>query len=346
MTTVVEKDLNRHGALVAMESGTYGSGTPALVPATDGFHVYESPEVQIEYQHPGTRDGQAGNGAANLPPVAASGRKATVDLVHYFKGAGAAYTASVRSSVDRLLRAHGMSATLGGGAGTERIDYALIADGFAPIVAEIYNRKQRYNLRGAYVQKIVIAAESLGVPRWTFSLAGILNAPPVDAVVPAITYPGTALRNPKATAIALAFVAGGQTFASGRVRSYTLTLERELDERASQNEANGDHAGLHPGPWMAALEVLMEATAVVPGSPFVSSAAMDPYRLFEAGNGCSLSLVTGLTQYNRFGISGPNAALSAPPTEEREGSIALWNMNFGLHPSVEAGTDALQIRTD
>jgi hypothetical protein len=333
--------------LVALETGTYGSGTPTPSAATDGFLAFATPDVSTEYTDPGAREGFVGGGSAMLSNVAASGRKHAVALEHYFLGAGAAYTASVRPSIDRLMRGLGFSATLGGGAGTERIDYVPISENFTSLVARLFSRGEQFDLKGAFVNKLTITSVGLPAPKWTFELAGPSAADPVDAVVPAITlYGGNAsLKSPKATAIAFGLTAGGQTY-NPVLREWTLTIERELVDRVNENEAGGAHAGVYPSPYKIALEAKVESVALLTGAPFVSATAFNPYRIYEAASGMALAWTIGATQYNRFAISAPNAQFTAAPGQEREGPIALWNLSLALHATSDAGTDPIQIRVD
>jgi hypothetical protein len=346
MPVNLAKNLNRHGVLVAIETGTYGSGAPAPSTTTDGILAYATPEVATEYTDSGAREGNVGGGSSALSYVAASGRKRSFSLEHYFTGPGAAYSASVRSSIDRMLRLAGFSATVGGGAGTERIDYAPIAEAFSFGVFTVYARQQTYDLNGAFVNKVTISSVGLPAPKWTFDVIGRAGSPPADASVPAITNYGgsTSLKSPKATAIGFAITAGGQTY-QPVLREWTLTFEREVAERISENEAGGNHAGVYPGQYTIRLEALVEATAVVTGAPHVSTTAFDPYRLYEAASGMALAWTVGATQYNRFGFAAPNAQFTAAPREEREGPVALWGLDMMLHATTDGGTDPLTIST-
>lgn len=345
----VTKSTSKRGVLLALETGSYGSGAPALVPSTDGFKAYEHFEISPGYQFDGMRDGTPGTGSATMAPVSPSGRKGMVDLVHYFKGAGTGYTASARSTVDRILRGMGMSATLSGGVGTEKITYLpVVIDGLlTSLVGEFYTRGQKTNLKGAYVHKLVIEAKGLVVPKWTASLAGIMASEPTDAAVPAITYVGSALKNPKATNLGLALSVGGQSY-TPKLREFTITLERELAELTNENDAAGGHGGHHIGDWKAALDLLFDATAAVTGSPNVSATAFDPYRVFSNARdvGTSLLIAGGGAQYNRVKFNFPTCHLVGDLQEERDGPAALWGVSLQADPSTDDGLDNFSIETD
>lgn len=343
----IPKHLNKHAVLLAMETTSYLSGTPALAPATDGFKVYETPDPDYSYLDDGMREGMEPGGSGGLQRLAASGRKFGVDLVHYFKGAGAAYATNTRSSVDRVLRALGMSATVGGGVGTEKIDYAFLSDlSLNALVAEIYSRGQKHNGKGCYVSKIVIDAQGLVVPKWTITLNGVSSALPGDSSVPVVAYALESVKNPKAVGTLLTIVSGGQTFAAAKMRHHTLTLERVITDRGDQVDVVLQHAGFMLGEWKATLEAELEITALVPGAPYLSSSAIDPYRLFENASLCALTWQHGSVQYNRVKYSGPTAQLVERPTEDKDGPIPLWNTKWELKPSTETADDGLLITTD
>lgn len=343
----VAKNTLRHGVMVAIETTSYGSGTPALATATDGLLTYETPQPKPKWLDEGTREGISGAGTTELTPVNPSGQGSEADLIHYFKGSGAAYAASVRSSVDRMLRAFGMSATVDVTGGSEKVTYAGISTSFESIVAEIYAKGQKYNWRGAQISKLVIEANGMVVPKWTFSAFGIQDGDPADSAVAAIVYPGASLKNAKAVNIGLTIDRGGTVF-TGVPRSWTLTLEREITERTSQNDANGNHMGVELGARSANLEVVFESTAVVVSTPHVTTTAIDPYRLYRAleTHPVLIDLNVGGTQYNRFKVQAPTAIVSGPPSEDSEGPIALWGINFKFFPSADGLEDDFTIITD
>lgn len=338
---LVQKTQSKFGALVTMETTTYGSGTPALSAATDGFKIYESPAIETGMQFKGEREGATGTGVGRLTPVAPGGRYGKVSLMHYWKGPGVAYTGSSRSSFDRLVRMSGHTATVSGTTPNEICTYAPQAlDGvLSSGVAELYARGQKWTLKGAYCNKFVIdAMAGLGVPKMTFDLAGILTSAPTDSAVPTITPFAPTIKNPKATALGFTFVTGGQTF-TPICRGFRFTFEREMTERLDQVEATGSHAGYHLGDWTATLEVLFEATAVVTGSPFASPTAFDVYRVFENMGDVALVTTLGSVNYNQLILNGPTAHLSDFAKEEAEGPIATWNATFQLDPSTEDAAD-------
>lgn len=324
------KTLNQYGLLAKLEA-TYATAI-ALSAATDGLLVDSIPEPSIAYAFDGQREGTNTVSAAKPYLLAPAGRMSTLSLLHSIKGAGAAYSASVLPSPDRLLRAHGMGATVVVTAGSETVTYAPVSSGFGSLTLEAYTRGQKWAMRGAYVNKLVIESKGYGVPKMTADLSAISSLP-VDAAVPAITYAGSSVKPPKASNVGLTLTAGGQTFIA-KVREFTITSERELVTRADSNEANGDIAGFGLGARTVTVDCLMEATAL-PNTPFISGAAFDPYKLYDLGTAFAFALAIGGTQYNKFSAAAPNAQFVGVPSPERDGPVALWQCSFQVTPANE-----------
>lgn len=343
---IVQKNLGKHGVLLAMETTAYASGTPALSASTDGFKVYETPDVEQTAQFDGAREGVTGTGAQNLTPVTPDGFSLKSSFMHYFKGAGVAYSASVRSSIDRVLRGAGLSATFSGGAGSEIVTYIpiVVDTTLTSLVGEIYTRGQKYAFKGGFVPSFEIATSGLAVPKMTFDLQGIRSSAPTDSAVPAITAFAPTIKNPKASNMGFTFVTGGQTF-TPVLRDFSFKFEREMTERVDEN-LNGVHPGFYMGDCKATMDVTFEATPVVTGSPYASSTAFDVYRVFENMGSVALATTLGGVQYNKLVISAPTAHLTGFASEDREGPIATWTASFQCDPSTEELLDLFSLVTN
>lgn len=326
------KSVARHGVLANIETGSYGSGAPALVAGTDGVLVFAEPLPEISYLNDGTREGKVAAGFSGLPMVEADGRAMAVPLATEFRGtAPTAYdgTTGVPASVHKLLRAMGFTAAFSL-TPTPQWTYTPVSVGFASLVAEIYTREQKYVGRGGYIESLEISSAGLVVPRWNFRSRFVLPTPatnPSDAAVPAITYPNLTVRPPKATALSFGLTAGGATI-TARVAEHSLKLTREVTERTNQNEANGEHGGFALGALGAELSVLVEATALATVSPWVTASTLNPYRLFESASLITANLQVGSVQYNRFRFGSTAWQMTAPPEEVTNGPVSLWRLNL------------------
>lgn len=340
------KNLSTHAVLVAAETGGYGSGTPALVPNTDGFLVSEPPEVEIGYQNDGSREGRSAGGFGLLGYQEASGRKGSLTLPHYFRGPGTTgyATSAVVSSVHTLLRMLGMVATYS----ASKWDYTpgMGVSG----VLESYVRAQRYALRGAYCKSLDIEAEGKVTPVWKFGVDGIMPALPTDAspIIPTgIVYPNIAQRSPKAAGLALGFSNGAQLWIGPRVSRFSLRLEREIVERENQQATGGVHGGFALGALTATLDVVVEAETLVTASPWLNNTReINPYAIYDGGLPHNLTLGVGTVAGSRYSVQGGAAYMTAPPKESANGPVAQWDMSFRFAPLNDAGEIDLRITTD
>lgn len=339
--TAVAKHLNKHGAMLAVETTAYGNGTPSLATATDGFLVIESPEMNPSWQFDGTRQGR-GTLAADLAKVGAAGRKFAPDLVHEFRGPGAAgYTSSaVFSSVHLPIRASGLAGTFT----TNHWDYIPISDGFESLVAEIYVRGEKYNGKGIYIPKWEWGADGKSVPRFTFHPMMIGSAVPADSAVATITYPYTSIVPPKAAGITLTL--GSASFVP-IVKSFNLRYEIQATERENELNANGDHFGWCLGNKVIELDLTLESTllASATASPYHTASQLHPFSAMEAGYVfTALSLIVGASG-NRINITSTAIQIMSAKMS-KNGNIAQWDGTLRFVPSNDASEVNFKLTTD
>lgn len=337
------KHYNQHGVMVAVESGSYGSGLPALAIATDGFHVVEAPDPVPEYQHGGEIEGRSTTGYATLANTNASGLAYAANLVHLFRGAGVAYSASVFPTIHTLMRLLGMSASVTTTPGSERWRYENISDAFPSGVAELYAAKEKYALKGLYAQSLEIAAPGPVVPRWTFGIRGI-GTLPSDAAVPVITYPHITRRSPKASGIVFTLTSGA-VFA-GTIPEFTVRLARALEPLTKQTGTADEHGGFQPGVFSAEIDAVIRATPLHTSAPYLTTSLVSPYHLYDRGQAFELNLTVGTTQYNRWKVRGGTTQLSAAPTRRKVGEAMEWQVSMKVVPPTDGGVVDLQIDAD
>jgi hypothetical protein len=263
-------------------------------------------------------------------------------------GAGAAYSASVFSSLHTFLRACGLEATGSFTGGSERWRFApeVGPTGLESLTIETYLDGQMYKLYGAY-GTFEIGAEGPVIPQWDFNFVGIADKP-TDAAIPSITnYPPATRIPPKAENTA--FTLG--TFVTGAiVRRWRFVSGREHDTpRANQNTANA-HAGFTPGGYAPTLEVTVEKTNLTT-TPFHTATLLNPYELKELGTLLICNLVVGQTQYNRFkigaGLTGAEAQAQIVDVQDGEdGPTSTWDLTIEFKPSSYTLNDAFVITVD
>lgn len=336
----------------AVVEPTYNAGGTPVYPG-DAFHVHEDFEVEEQYQFDGKRSGTAA-GASMQTQDGKSGRFCDLDLAHRVRPGGAAYSASVKPTVDRMLRAHGMTATLNAGVGVEKYTYAPFTDGtWESLYGELYVGKDKFAYQGGYVRKWTHVADGLGVPIWTFSLKACLAARVVDWPSPGlVSYPNAGVLPPRAAGSVLTIAAAGGTGAfQGLVRKSTVTSDRTIDDRMSQaapvmaSDASG-HAGFQLGRFTETMDVVVEAPATRPAS-YNTTALLDPERMAEEATLCTV--VLGFNQgiqYNRYKFLSSASAQIIEAKKDKAGAIRLWNLTIALNPTSEVADDGLSVVFD
>lgn len=326
------KHYTKHGVLLAVETGSYGSGTPTPAASTDGFHVHEAPDPIAEYQDAGELSGRVSEAYAVPGRVNASGLALSANLVHRWYGKGSAYSASTVSSAHIPLRLLGMSATLDATPGAEKYTYAVISDNFVSGVAELYAAKEKHALKGVYAESLEIAAVGPVVPTWTFGIKGI-GSLPVDAAAPGITY-SNKQNGPKATGIVFTLTSG-VAFA-GTIPEHTLRFARALDALTKQTGTADEHGGFQPGIPRITLDCVIRATTLQTSAPYLTTSLVSPYHLFDRAQNFAVQLNVGSVQFNRYKIAG-NAVLTAPPTRRKVGEAMEWQCSLEFVPTTDTG---------
>jgi hypothetical protein len=288
--------------------------------------------------------GYANDGARSMPPgttgyqrkVGASGRTGSTTFKAEPKGAGAAYSSSVTPNIHKLLRAAGFDAAVTLTGGSEKWVYTFSPGpvGYASLVANLYARGELYPLQGIY-SDFLIGADGPVVPIAEFAVQGLLGAISDSITPPSIAYPLATVDPPKAANITFAY---GNYAVNAIVRKWQIKAGREISPRMNQNA--GGHAGFSIGRRTPQLEVTYETPALV-GSPFHSSAGIDPYQLFDLGTPLAFSLQVGSVQYDRHKWTGPAAQIMAPPTLDADGPTALTTLTLQLNPSAINANDEL-----
>lgn len=336
------KTLAKYGVELAAETGVYASGTPAPA-ATDGFLVYDVPEVEVDWQYDGKREGRAAAGLAALMGPGAAGTWAKVPLKHYAKGAGAAYSASVKPTPHLLLASLLGQSAVTTTVGSEKWTYSCLSDNFTSLVSTIFNRGQQYGITGGLVPTLDVNFKGMSVPTWEASLQGVLPNLPTDAAVPAITYPAAAVRAPKATSVNLVLTTGGQTY-TARVTEFGLKLAREIVERENLNTAG--HGGFWMGALTATMDLTIEAETLATATPWLSATQFNPYQLYQNGSVLATSLQVGSTQYNRYTFSTSNAQIVAKPSEDKNGPVATWKLSLQVLSADDAADLDFTVKFD
>ncbi|NUO62803.1 MAG: hypothetical protein HOQ34_04435 [Gemmatimonadaceae bacterium] len=338
-------------AASAVISASYNQGGQTVTYPGDAFHVHDDFEFLEQYQFDGARAGTAAGSSVQLRDAKA-GRFLDVELAHRVRPGGAAYSASVVPTIDRWLRAHGMTKTLVTTVGSESVTYKAFTDGtWESLYGELYAGKDLGVYTGGYVYKWVHTAADLGVPVFAFNLKATMTNRISDAAVPTISaYPNANVAHPKGAGSTLTINANSNGAFQGKVRSATLTSERTIDDRQGQSEtvmgstASG-HAGFQLGRYTQTLEITVESTATRAAN-YSSATLLDPERCAEEATPCAIAYQVGLTQYNRYKFTSSNWAQIVEAKRDKAGAIRLWNLTIQLTPSSEVNDDGLSVVFD
>lgn len=322
---------NKWGLTGAIES-PYGTWADPANSA--GVLLVEPVEPTEEPLNDGARVGRAPGTGGSWARVAPSAFGSAFEAVTEAIGGGAAYSASVKPSVDLFLRILGLEATLDATGGAEKYTYAPESGptGFDSASFKTFIRGQQYQTRGAYAAEAVAEFDGPAVPRWAFSVQGIRNAAPQDTALPAITgYPAGTLLPPKAQALSLNV--GGVT--SLILRGGRVTISRELTPRGDAS-GSSQHAGFSPGRRTIGLELTVEAIAL---------ATFNPYTIRDAATLQQITFAVGATQYNRYDFDFPQAQLMEAE-EGEDGATAIWTLTYEAKVSTPTAEDDLILTFD
>lgn len=332
--------LSVYRGLLAKAETAYADAA-AVSNTADGILVVSDMVPAFEYVGTGERRPNNAPGmAGNMRKVAPAGRGVSYNAEHEMKGAAAAYSASAFPSGHRLILASGFDGAVTTTGGSEKWDYTPTPKGTAPtsLSTELYGRETKYPVSGVYAD-FRVEAEAGQIPLWTFAMKGI-GGTIADAQIPAITYPTLTTEPPRF--VSASFTLGSFT-TNAVVRSFSFALNRAVGLRKNGN--NTGHSGFSPGRRNPTLEVLIEATDLV-GSPYHTSAGLDPYLLFDNATEMDFSITIGATQYNRWKLIPGKVQLMAPVQEEDDEGAALWRLQLQCNPTTANANDDVTIRFD
>lgn len=315
---------------VAKEEATYGTAI-ALTTTADGILMQfadrnQGAPLTIEYAF----DGNLGPSVASGAPTkrsAPAGRSVRGPLPFRAKGSGAAYSASVVPNLHRILKASGLDGAVVTTASSERWTYTPTPLGltYASLTANLYCRGEIWPATGI-IGNLQIAFDNQAPPIWTFDLRGIAGTAITDASVPTITYPSFATIPPNASGVTVTI---GSLTTNAIVLSGSFDFGREIDN--PRVPISGSHLGFVPSGRAPKLTLQLEQSAFV-GSPFHTSAGIDPHLLREAATSILVSLQFGSVQYNRYTLSLPTAQLTNV-TPSNNGPTATVGLEFSGHGS-------------
>lgn len=327
------------------EETTYGSAI-AVAGATDGVQPYFTDRsgipVNMSYLWDGTIGPAPGNDG-NLRRGVPFGGAVTYDLPFYFKGGGAAYSASVVPLIHKMWKACGLTATVDVTGGAEKWTYNPTAVGTIPtsLTQELYTEELKIPLTGV-LGNWKFSGDTSGPLKHTFSLSGIKGtvARSAASVPAAFVYPLTSIVPPSPVGSSLTI--GSYTGVIG-IKSVDFDLGRKLEARPGMDAADGHLGFIHRGR-DPVLKVAIEQAAFAT-TPFHAAGQIDPWELYESGNSFVCSFQHAGAQYNKFLLTLTQATMSAPPEKSVVNGAACITLEIRPYVSTPIANDDIVLVT-
>ncbi len=309
------------GVAVDTESSYGGGGTIEL--SEDGVRMREEVLATISYLTDGGR-GEHPSTGLRLKKGVPSAREISFAPSFLIKGSGAVYSATVFPEVHRILRIAGWDAAVEVGAGVETWTYVLTALSGSPSsgFGDGYGRGQKYSFTHAYADMGYVV-EAGGYAVMSADIRAVMDAVPTDVSLPSITY--SSVMEPKAHAAVLSI----GDFITPVWTQFEFQQGRVIESRMGGN-ATIAHVGFALGRNDPRIIIDLEATALV-GSPFHTSAGLDPGALYNAATEISISLQMGSVQYNKWTHTFSACQLIEPPEEPADGPTGKWRLTFQVN---------------
>lgn len=316
----------RNTAVLAKVETTYGVD---IVPAaTDGLWTIGSPPLPKFVDN--TLKDVLGRGSLSKIPDAAPGQRYwEISLKVPLRGAGAAYSTTVKPKISPLLRACGFQETVTTTTGSEKVVYAPRSSGFESVSLYYYWDGILYKALGALGNvNFVCKAGAIAFAEFTFSG---LYATPTDVTIvtpsgePTVAHP--ILQSG-------AFQIGATSYASP-FENINLNMNNTLTPSTDPSNATG----------ISAINLLNR----VPNGSFDPDAVLNatfPWHTnWETALLMALSFQQGTAQYNRVKFSCPQVQMNDIKPGNRN-DLGLFTVPFDIVSNTSAGNDEITVTFD
>lgn len=330
--TAPPKVLHVLGALVAAETA-YATPT-TLVAATHGLRLFLGDRAAYASiaKRQATYDGNNGIDTDTLfqrKRTFQAGYQFRIGLPVRFRGAAAEYEASNVPPWDAAMQMAGYTPT-----------YAITPNRrvYTPTVPGITYKSgtvglyTRGELWGGYgcLSSLSMAFDGMAPALWTFDTVGILDDQPDDVAKPSITYPAASLSEPVSAGVSLTI----GDWPAIMLKSGGFNANRSIDNVANDLTLAAGLLGFVPWGWTPELKTTVAATALV-GSPFHTSAGLDPYRMQAAAADVGGSIEFGVADANGNMVRILSTSMQLMDvTPGNEGPTATWDLTWQLNNHV------------
>ena len=320
--------LNKRVSLLAKVEGTYG--TDATPGAADGFWGVAGSAPSLVKQDNNLDNVARGGVLSKMQPAAPGPRHWKVSCQIPLRGAGAAYSTSVKPKISALMRACGFQETVTATPGVEKVEYKPRSTGFESISFYYYLDGLLYKLLGAR-GSVNFVLKAGGLCMAEFALEG-LYADPTDASIVFPTGEPTTL--PAPTFLSSAFQIGSENYAAA-IESINVDMKNTLFAAPDSTKADGV-GGIY----------LLDRNPDGSFNPEAALAAtFNFYSKWKAQTLQDMSFQVGADQYNRVKFSVPEAALTDIQPQDRSG-LAAFQIPFKAVSSSANGDDEVVVTFD
>lgn len=332
----VPKRLNVLSAMAKVEA-TYNVD-PVPAAATDGVLLQIDASTANLMPDVWSYSGDNGPNSVGLeanPWSAPTGRSCTASMPMFFRGAGAAYSASVvpPNGWHVLIKGCGYTATGSFGAGVEKFTYTPTADSVTPTSNTIYlNGRQVLSASNMVLQKMNGGLGTMkvnaGDPKpalFSFDYKGVSGGDPAET---AFTLP-TLVNTPVVpNSAGLTFTIDGTAL---RVYSWSFDEGRDLGTERVALTTAAAHFGFVGGPWKPIIKFTVEDELF---------ATYNGYTKLASKAGASVILGWNQTvQYNRIKLLAPQAQIMTV-TPSGKGRSGLVDIQCLCVPTTPSATDS------
>lgn len=301
------------------------SGVDAVPTGTDAVRPVGIPTFTPGYLEPGLRDDVVLGTHGSIGRTAPAGRIGTVQITTEVRGRGSAYGAGTGPEANALLVSSAMQAALGGGAGTEKIEYFSVDTGYSTCTVYAYAAGKLIKLVGCVVD-CVLAVDAMRRAFFQWTITGRMASDPTEAALPALTFNATEpplFHSATATIGAWSSAAGADPLV---LRTASIAWGNVIADRPSAGATDG----------LIGYQITDKKMKQTLGYEVPSLASHDAFALSKAV-GAAQPFSTwqiGTTQYNRIKISTGRWAMEAPSFSQQNG-LWLWNVTGNLVQGTE-----------
>ena len=297
-------------------------GTAEAITVADGGLLVIDPKVDFDFN---MNDREVVMDTLSKPQPVPGKTPGKITFRTELKGAGAAYSATVKPALGKYLQACGFAETVDATGGSESVTYDPASTGIPcltmwayedGVIKKLKGCRGNAKFSGKNGEICFVDFEFTGV--YDGVVDGAMISPTFEATVPPVL-------------LSSAFSIGAY---AANINSFDLDMANEVTLRESIATASG---------YVSALITDRRPTGKI-DPEMVTVATYDFFGKWKAGTAAAMSLGSvGTTQYNRFTITAPKVITTKISDDERA-KLMVAGMDFAL--AMDTGDDEISIVFD